>query len=88
MGWMAICCCWLSLAASASRGGRGCRLPFSPLGGAGPVLLLFFVVRRPRHDAVSSVKRTLGLQQHRVWSNTLAEPYRLMADGCSDSLIL
>eukprot|EP00956_Cyclotella_meneghiniana_P009946 scaffold13753_cov65-Cyclotella_meneghiniana.AAC.5 len=78
MGWMAICRCWLSLA-----GG----LTFSPLGG-GPVLLLFFVVRRPRHDAVSSVKRTLGLQQHRVWSNTLAEPYRLMADGCSDSLIL
>eukprot|EP00956_Cyclotella_meneghiniana_P007868 scaffold10481_cov68-Cyclotella_meneghiniana.AAC.1 len=36
--------------------------------------------RRPRHDAVGSVRRTLGLQQRRDWSSALAEPYR---HGCS-----
>eukprot|EP00956_Cyclotella_meneghiniana_P027997 scaffold64255_cov24-Cyclotella_meneghiniana.AAC.2 len=41
--------------------------------------VVVFVVRRPRQDAVSSVKRTLGgLQQHRDWSSTLAEPYTAM----------
>ena len=55
----------------ASR--RACSFPSRRRAG-----VVVFVVRRPRHDAVGSVKRTLVLQQHRDWSSTLAEPYTAM----------
>eukprot|EP00956_Cyclotella_meneghiniana_P043962 scaffold295947_cov139-Cyclotella_meneghiniana.AAC.2 len=41
--------------------------------------------QRPRHDAVGSVRRTLGLQQHRDWSSALAEPYTAMVAQISIS---
>eukprot|EP00956_Cyclotella_meneghiniana_P027608 scaffold62365_cov44-Cyclotella_meneghiniana.AAC.4 len=49
-----------------------------PLSAEGPVCCCFCGERWPRHDAVGSVMRTRGLQQHRDWFSALAEPYTTM----------